>query len=143
VWNYFNHVLASNSFEPRIAFSAESKWNATNPWKDSGNYVTEWKPEEANVLFLPGKDWERIPPAVALKFDRPIINLIQHPRHADPNDQLLGFLSNRVIRICVSEQVAKGIKATGKVNGPTFVIPNASPWMASQKERQMNCSASS
>jgi len=124
VWNYFNHVLASKSFEPRIAFTPESKWDETNPWQTAKDYVTDCNPETADILFLAGKDWNAIPPNALRDFSKPIINLIQHPRHADPTDKLFGFLSNRAIRICVSEQVADAIEKTGQVNGPIFVIPN-------------------
>jgi hypothetical protein len=124
VWNYFSHVLASNTYEPRIAFTSESKWDATNPWAEARDYVAACTPETADVLFLAGKDWNAFAPAALTKFEKPIVNLIQHPRHADPEDGLHRFLNNRAIRICVSEQVAEAIKATGEVNGPVFVIPN-------------------
>ena len=124
VWNYFNHVLGSKSFEPRIAFSPDSKWDETNPWQTARDYVTNWSPETADVLFLAGKDWNTIPPDELGNFSKPIVNLIQHPRHADPSDKLFGFLTNRAVRICVSQQVAGAIEKTGKVNGPIFVIPN-------------------
>jgi glycosyltransferase involved in cell wall biosynthesis len=124
VWNYFNHVRAAKSYEPRIAFTPESKWDETNPWFSSKEFVTEWKPEVADVLFLAGADWNRLPATAANEFAKPIINLIQHPRHADPNNDVYRFLTNRAIRICVSRQTAEAINATGKVNGPVFVIPN-------------------
>jgi glycosyltransferase involved in cell wall biosynthesis len=124
VWNYFNHVRASQSYEPRIAFTAESKWDETNPWWAAKEYVTDWNPETADVLFLAGADWKRLPLTPANEFSKPIINLIQHPRHADPDNEVHRFLTNRAIRICVSNQTAEAIKATGKVNGPLFVIPN-------------------
>jgi Glycosyl transferases group 1 len=124
VWDYFNHVAASTSYEARIAFTRESIWDETNPWSKSRERVTEWKPETADVLFLAGKDWQCLPADKAQSFSKPIINLIQHPRHADPGDELYQFLSNRAIRICVSTQVADAIKATGKVNSPVFVNPN-------------------
>jgi hypothetical protein len=116
--------LASQSFEPRIAFTPESKLNETNPWNDATQYITGWTPETADVLFLAGKDWQVVPPALARDHARPVINLIQHTRHADPNDELFRFLDNRAIRICVSNEVAEAIKSTGNVNGPVFVIPN-------------------
>jgi hypothetical protein len=124
VWNYFNHVIGLKSFEPRIAFTADSKFDDTNPWSTTPEYVTEWKPETADVLFLGGKDWKNLSEETRQNFRGPIINLIQHPRHADPNDELYGFLSSRAVRICVSQQTADAIQATGKVNGPVFVIPN-------------------
>src|SRR4051812_16192974 len=124
VWNYFNHVLASKSFEPRIVFSPESKWDRTNPWLTAKEYVTNEGPGGADVLFVAGQDWSAFPSTALRDFKKPIVNLIQHPRHADPKNEVFQFLSNRAIRICVSQQVADAINKTGKVNGPLFVIPN-------------------
>jgi glycosyltransferase involved in cell wall biosynthesis len=124
VWDYFNHVAASNSHEPRIAFTPESKWDETNPWARARDRVIDWQPQAADLLFLAGNDWQCLPAEQGQSFSRPVINLVQHPRHADPNGELYRFLSNRAIRICVSAQVADAIKGTGKVKGPVFVISN-------------------
>jgi hypothetical protein len=124
VWDYFNHVASSPTHESRIAFSPESKWDSTNPWSGSRGHVVEWEPEKADMLFLAGTDWRILPEAERKHFGKPIINLIQHPRHADPKSELRGFLKNRAVRICVSEEVADPIKATEEVNGPVFAIPN-------------------
>ena len=125
VWDYFNHVGSSSDYEPRVAFSEGSRWDATNPWFASPGYVTEWEPEKADILFLAGTDWRTAPAVRAgVADDKPIINLIQHQRHAEPESELYGFLKNRAIRICVSNAVSDAIKATGQVNGPVFVNPN-------------------
>ncbi len=122
VWNYFNHVAASPAYEPRIAFTPDSKWDPTNPWKESRAYVTDWKPEDADVLFLAGLDWRALTDKQIA--EKPIINLVQHQRHADHRSELRNFLKHRAVRICVSEEVATAIKETGIVNGPVHVIPN-------------------
>ncbi|MDB6148410.1 MAG: hypothetical protein JWO45_2074 [Spartobacteria bacterium] len=124
VWHYFDHVLSSTSYEPRIAFTPESIWDATNPWSAARSYLTDWDPKSADILFLAGSDWRGLPETKARDYAKPIINLVQHPRHADPRDELYKFLPNRAVRICVSEQVADAVNATGRVNGPVFVIPN-------------------
>jgi hypothetical protein len=124
VWDYFNHVAASPQHESRIAFTADSKWDATNPWVESKSSVTKWEPEKADVLFLAGTDWRALAAADRAKFSKPIINLIQHPRHAEAGSELRGFLKHRAVRICVSHEVADAITATGEVNGPVFAIPN-------------------
>lgn len=123
VWNYFNHVLSAG-YEARIAFSPQSKMDSTNPWFTSDRYVTDWEPHKADILFLAGTDWRAIPESERRHFSKPIINLIQHPRHADAKSELCGFLKNRAVRICVSKEVKDAINATGEVNGPIFVIPN-------------------
>jgi hypothetical protein len=124
VWDYFNHVATSAAHEPRIAFSPGSKWDTTNPWFGSTSSVMDWKPDKADLLFLGGTDWRALPSADRAKFPKPILNLIQHPRHAEPGSELRAFLEHRAIRICVSGEVAEAINATGEVNGPVFVIPN-------------------
>jgi len=54
----------------------------------------------------------------------PVINFIQHVRHADSTNPLYDFLKYPATRICVSQQVADAIEATGKVNGDIFVNTN-------------------
>ena len=124
VWDYFNHVLSSTTHEPRIAFSERSRWDAGNPWLNARNYVAEWAPDQADILFLAGTDWRVLPKIGRRDFAKPIINLIQHPRHAQPHSELRRFLKNRAVRVCVSNEVADAIAATAEVNGPVFVIPN-------------------
>jgi hypothetical protein len=124
VWDYFNHVAASPNAEPRIAFSSRSVWDSTNPWLKRKDAVVEWNPETADILFLGGTDWRALPASQRKAFSKPIINLIQHPRHAERGSELRSFLSHRAIRICVSEEVASAVKATNEVNGPVYVIPN-------------------
>jgi hypothetical protein len=124
VWDYFNHVAASPDAEPRIAFSPRSVWDSTNPWLKRKDAVVEWNPETADILFLGGTDWRALPASQRKSFSKPIINLIQHPRHAELGSELRSFLSHRAARICVSEEVASAIRATNEVNGPVYVIPN-------------------
>jgi hypothetical protein len=121
VWHYFNHVAGSPAFEPRVAFTADSKLDSSNPWSPTPELVVEWRPETADVLFLAGTDWRAPQDRHVAK---PIINFIQHQRHADADSELRSYLKNRALRICVSEEVAAAIKQTGEVNGPVFVIPN-------------------
>ncbi len=65
-------------------------------------------------------DWLAVPSA----HPKPVINLIQHIRHAVPGDPRRQFLSRAAVRIFVSPQVAEAILATGIVNGPVITIPN-------------------
>lgn len=125
VWHYFNHVRHSPSHTPHIAFSAESVWNDTNPWLPIRNQaLSTWDVEQADVLFLAGMDWAVLSEAQRRSPPRPVINLIQHVRHADPNQPLYSYLTHRAVRICVSEPVTQALKATRRVNGPLFTIPN-------------------
>ena len=124
VWDYFNHVGASPEHEPQISFTAKSKWDRTNPWFALRDRVVDWNLKKADVLFLAGTDWRALSEPDQKTGGRPVFNLIQHPRHADVGSELRSFLRNRAIRICVSEEVAEVIRATGEVNGPVHVIPN-------------------
>jgi hypothetical protein len=74
-----------------------------------------------------GVDWRQIDGAVRPESPIPIVNLVQHVKHADPSDTLLRyrFLPHKAIRICVSPEVAEAIEDTGTVRGPVFVIPDA------------------
>ena len=118
VFDYFNHVLASDGFVPSISFSPKSVWDDTNPWASAGLVEID-DPPPPDVHFLAGRDWVNIEKAS----DVPVINLIQHVRHAEPGHPLGEFLPRRAIRICVSEEVADAVRAAG-ANGPVHAIPN-------------------
>jgi glycosyltransferase involved in cell wall biosynthesis len=125
MFDYFNHISLSDYFEPKIYFSPDSVWDESNPWIDHRNHLLkEWNPHEADLLFLGGMDWYSLPLSQRKNWPKPIINLVQHVRHALPGTPLYACLSNHAIRICVSQEVTNSILATGKVNGPVFTIPN-------------------
>lgn len=125
VWHYFNHVQHSKRYQARIAFSAETVWDASNPWLAlRGQALPTWEADAAAVLFLAGMDWEILSAAQRAHAPKPILNLIQHVRHADPKQPLYQYLQHRALRICVSAQVTQALQATGRVNGPIFTIPN-------------------
>lgn len=122
VWHYFCHVRDSLSHEARIYFTTRSRLDEGNPWFESNTAAyTEWNPADADVLFAAGLDWDAIPVVNGI----PVVNLIQGMRHTEPDDPRYAFLSRRAVRICVSEEVADAVRATGRVNGPVFTIPNA------------------
>jgi glycosyltransferase involved in cell wall biosynthesis len=125
VWDYYNHVKHSTGFFPFIFFGKGSSFETDNPWKvDHDSRMPEWNPEHADVLFLGGEDWLSLPEATRKSWPRPVINLVQGVRHADPGTSLFSFLGNHAIRICVSKEVEQEIRHTNKVNGPVFTIPN-------------------
>lgn len=122
VWDYFQHAGEHSAWLPAIHLTRESL-APHNPWLTHSVAVEpDWKPETASVLFLGGLDWNAYPTDDAA---RPVVNLIQHVRHADPADTLHRHLSRRAVRICVSQAVADAICGTGLVNGPVRVIPAA------------------
>ncbi len=124
VWEYYQHIQSSDDFSAEIFFTNDSSW-VNNPWIEIKDQCLEkWEPEKSDILFIAGMDWlalseqqRRFPPY-------PVINFIQHVRHADPAHPLFKFLKYPATRICVSQQVADAIQATGRVNGPIFVNPN-------------------
>ena len=137
IWDYFNHVNAAPDCCADIYFSAETRWDATNPWLDyRPQALLRWAPHEADLLFLGGHDWLELPEPERGRFSRPIVNLVQGVQHGDPANPLAAYLTHRAIRICVSEQVRDAIQATGRVNGPTFVIPNGVDLPATEDRRR-------
>lgn len=112
-----------------MRFSEDSVWDASNPWNAAREHVIGSEDDvDFDVLFLSGVDWRAmIPIEERDEYRRPIINIVQHVWHACPNDQLNRhrFLPHKAIRICVSPEIAKAIKRTGRVRGPVFTIPNA------------------
>lgn len=122
VWDYFNHTISHPQWSAAIYLTASSL-DQHNPWRVHSVPVDlQWNPRSASALFLAGLDWNAYPMDDASK---PVINLIQHVRHANPADSLHRHLSRRAIRICVSHAVADAIRGTGLVNGPVSVIPAA------------------
>lgn len=121
VRHYFAHAEHSARYRPRIFFTPESILGAENPWHGVDPPALEaWRPDEAAALFVAGLDWRAVPDPCPV----PVINLVQHVRHALPGDERRPFLARRAVRICVSGEVADAIMATGEVNGPVHVIAN-------------------
>lgn len=125
VRNYFDHINHMPGFQAQIFFSPDSVWGSENPWNEMRSAVLpQWQPECSDYLFLAGLDWLRLDPAQRDAPPVPVINLIQHVRHADPHDQRYPFLRHPALRICVSREVEMVIRATGQVNGAIWTIPN-------------------
>ena len=53
----------------------------------------------------------------------PILNFIQHVRHAADWSIQSDYLDRKAIRLCVSQEVADAVEAAGS-RGPTVIIPN-------------------
>ena len=124
VWHYFNHVLATPGYDARVLFDANSAWDDSNPWIGARDRVLEsldgFMPD---VLFVAGRDWQRLEGLGLLDGGIPIVNLIQHVRHADEWSIQSQYLKRRALRICVSPEVEEAVVAAGS-DGPTVVIPN-------------------
>lgn len=124
IWDYFNHAIALG-LDARVYLTPDSLRDSSNPWLSLPERIEPtWQPEKADMLFLGGMDWAALPAS----FDAravPVINLVQHVRHADPGSPLRSFLSRPAWRICVSRAVAGAIVTTGEVAGAVRVIPAA------------------
>ena len=126
VWHYFNHVLASPAHRPLISFSRGSVWDESNPWRDHREHVVPGNVRSADVLFVSGSDWLRLPLAERRSSSVPVIHLVQGLRaHTEPTASGYGFLPFRAIRISVGEELTEALDATGRINGPLFTIPSA------------------
>jgi hypothetical protein len=125
VWDYFNHVLASPEFTPRIEFGSRSNWDRTNPWWNAREYIVDSaRSVRPDVFFVAGRDWLMMDQHPDAGANIPVVNLIQHVRHADPNSNRFQFLNRKAIRVCVSEEVAQALRGTGRLRGPLLVIPD-------------------
>lgn len=132
VFDYFSHLKSTEDFLPNISFSKATLWDETSPWYSDHQFSEiAFAPRKYDYLFLAGMDWAQLRDS----FSRPIINLVQHVRHADPTQDVYPFLTRKAIRICVSPEVEQAIRSTGKVNGPTFTISNGANIPARPLER--------
>ena len=131
VSHYFEHVVRMPGFTPLITFAGEPL-NASYArtlrqlWPASRDNTTaaRWEPGDRDLFFLAGVDW-RYPAKRGFEIlANPRINLIQGMRHACEDTELYGYLAERAIRICVSQEVADAVAATGRTRGPLLSIPN-------------------
>ena len=125
LWDYFNHVAAHPRYRAEIYFTPQSRWGEDNPWDAQRDQcLPEWQPQQTDILFMEGMDWEIFSPDQAQALTIPVINLIQGFRHAMPGNPRYAFLKYKAIRICVSPEVTEAVRATGCANGPLFTNPN-------------------
>lgn len=123
IFDYFNHVMNSGEYAPVLTFTSRSRMDDTNPWFMAGFPFSErFGPSDA--YFVGGLDWELFDQAGVDLHGKPVINLVQHVRHASPQDVRYRFLQRPALRICVSPEVADAVRATGIVNGEVVTIAN-------------------
>ena len=128
--HYFEHVRRMPGFTPRIAFSGEPPNEAlarerAERWPaGDGGVVERWAPGRGDVLFLAGLDWRFLSSWGLGDLPHPRVNYVQGVRHAHDGTELHRYLAERAVRICVSQEVADAIAATGRVRGPIVTIPN-------------------
>ena len=135
VFDYFSHLHDADEYRPAISFSSTSEWDESNPWFPDHESI-EFVPNRYDYLFLAGMDWS-VYAQRGIDFEKPVINLIQHVRHASSDADVYPFLKHKAIRICVSPEVASAVR--NLANGPVITIANG----IEIPERQKNGSDSS
>jgi hypothetical protein len=78
-------------------------------WRDHPGLVDTYNPENPDILFIDGTDWRTLNAYPDIDNHKTIINLIQHIRHAKPSHELYSYLSQKAVRICVSQQASIGV----------------------------------
>ena len=129
--HYFEHVRQMPGFDPKITFGGDASDHSlarecTRLWPAGGEALAaRWEPERRDVLFLEGAtDWPYLMKSGLDTLANPRINYIQHVRHAHEDNVRYRYLVEKAIRICVSQEVADAINATGRPRGPVLAIPN-------------------
>ena len=128
--DYFEHVRRMPGFVPKLTLGGEPlgarlERERQQLWPVApSDLAARWAPDAGDLLFLAGVDWRYLRSGELERLSNPRVNLIQHVRHAHAGSELYGYLSKRAIRICVSEEVADAIRATGQTNGPIVTIAN-------------------
>ena len=121
VRDYFRHCLNHPKLEPFIHFTPDSRLNLLDGfWEEAKACMVEHVDlQQYDLLFLAGRDWEHLPDP---RPTMPVVNLIQHVKHASREDKRYRFLSKPAYRICVSEAIKNQIKMLAA--GPVETIPN-------------------
>jgi len=123
VYDYYQDLKSHPSFDVEIYFDPVCLWDQTNPWMGEHKHIVEhidW--ERYDMLFVAGMDWEMVP--LEMEQEKPVINLIQHVRHAESTHRLSKFLNRKATRIAVSSEVQEAIEATERLNGLVYTIEN-------------------
>ena len=128
--HYFEHVLRMPGFAPKVALVGEPANDAYArtlrqlwPARDHA-VVARWEPGPRDVLFVEGVDWRFLAKSGLENLPNPRINLIQGIQHVHEGSERYGYLVERAIRVCVSQEVADAIAATGRTRGPILTVPN-------------------
>lgn len=122
----FNHIQHSSRWQPLIHFDPDTIWDdyPGNHWRDlKPDSVEKIAPQQGDLLFFSGHDWNCLSTAQQRQPPVPIINIVQ-PRHTRKQDKRQAFLKLPAIRIAKSEHGANILRQHG-VNGPLFVVPDA------------------
>ena len=141
--HYVHHAAGMACFIAKITFTGvagnktlEDERLALWPPNES-EHALRWDPQTGDILFLTGFDWRYLSNGGYDSLPNPRINLIQGVQHAEAGTEQFEYLALKAVRICVSQEVADAICATGRVNGPVITIPNGidAPFITSKSTR--------
>jgi hypothetical protein len=124
VADYIAHTRTGGLWTPQLFMTPGSRSDHPFP-RDA--IVPRWNPAQADALFVAGMDWLHLPSGI--EDHVPVINLIQHPRHAVPDDPRAVFLTRRATRIGVSEEVSEAIRRPDAPTGQSTPFPQASAFL--------------
>ena len=128
--HYVRHTADRARFVPKITFTGAADNNTLEDerltlWPPNEfEHAARWEPQTDDILFLTGFDWRYLSSGGYDSLPNPRINLIQGVQHAEAGTEQYEYLAQKAVRICVSEEVADAICATGRVNGPVLTIAN-------------------
>lgn len=117
--DYIAHVNAHPDWNADVYLTSGSA-AMDNPFLELPGRVSRWDPRDCDALLLGGMDWMAVPEAVIPT--RPVVNLLQHVRHAEAGSPLRAFLSRRAIRVGNSSLVTEAVRTTGEANGALLTI---------------------
>ena len=122
-FDYYNHFKQHPAFDVEIFFTPNSLWTFRNPWVgEVDNIVKKFNPENYDVLFIAGMDWNILNQGIENKVE--VINLIQGMIHTNREHILNTFLKKRAIRITVSPMITKRLEQQKSYNGSLYTIDN-------------------
>lgn len=118
-FDYVGHIDAHPGWQAMVYLTPEST-QVDNPFLGLPGRASQWNPDDCDALLLGGMDWNALP--LLDGATRPVVNLLQHVRHAEPGSALRACLSRRAIRVGNSPLVTEAVRATGEANGPLLTI---------------------
>jgi hypothetical protein len=128
--HYVDHVRRAAGFMPRIVFTGPEQGESRLAERRKlwglclGETAADWTAQAKDVLFLAGTDWRYLARRGLGAAANPRLNLIQSVRHARAGSELHRYLRERAVRLCVSQEAADAVSASGVANGEVLVIPN-------------------
>ncbi|WP_102798335.1 glycosyltransferase [Bowmanella denitrificans] len=136
VRDYLEHMLALDNMSATLWLENRARIQTKLfDGIDGVTYQERYCPEQADIVFLAGLDWQGYLPH--FNESQPRLNLIQHVRHGDAGHPLFAFLQHRAVRLCVSEAVRQAILPYA--NGPCITVKmgHRIPNLTCKKQHQL------